>query len=470
MATARTETTTPSRDVNPNQLLYSLMIPAIIMPLSGWMFSVSLPIIRDDFSIAADLAAWIATAFTLPFMILMPVYGRISDGLGKRRLLLIGITIFAIGSLIATLSTNLTVLMLGRVIQGLGAAGLVPLSLALISEVFPAHRRGKAMGLWSTVGPVTGVIGPILAGYIVAAWGWRAAFIPAMLFALISLFVVYFMIPTSVRQMQFNFLTTFDWIGVGLLAATLTFLLFYLSSRPITGRPPLQDWRLFMLMTLSLAAFLRHENKKAHPFINLRILKNRSLVIGSLCACLRMLMLSGNISFIMPLYLADIVLLNPTRSGFFLMTMPAAMVGMVRFGGSLSDRLGSRIIAMTGFSIITAVTFTFSRLPDNSPLWLLITLLIIFGTGAGLMLAALHRAALNDMPEADLGTSSGIYSMIRFLGSASGAAFGGILLQFYLDQESVNLLAAYQHVFQWFAGFALLGVMTATFLPKTESV
>jgi MFS family permease len=152
------------------------------------------------------------------------------------------------------------------------------------------------------------------------------------------------------------------------------------------------------------------------------------------------------------------------------MTMPAAMVGMVRFGGSLSDRLGSRIIAMTGFSIITAVTFTFSRLPDNSPLWLLITLLIIFGTGAGLMLAALHRAALNDMPEADLGTSSGIYSMIRFLGSASGAAFGGILLQFYLDQESVNLLAAYQHVFQWFAGFALLGVMTATFLPKTESV
>jgi MFS family permease len=190
MATARTETTTPSRDVNPNQLLYSLMIPAIIMPLSGWMFSVSLPIIRDDFSIAADLAAWIATAFTLPFMILMPVYGRISDGLGKRRLLLIGITIFAIGSLIATLSTNLTVLMLGRVIQGLGAAGLVPLSLALISEVFPAHRRGKAMGLWSTVGPVTGVIGPILAGYIVAAWGWRAAFIPAMLFALISLVVV----------------------------------------------------------------------------------------------------------------------------------------------------------------------------------------------------------------------------------------------------------------------------------------
>jgi MFS family permease len=182
-----------------------------------------------------------------------------------------------------------------------------------------------------------------------------------------------------------------------------------------------------------------------------------------------MLMLSGNISFIMPLYLADIVLLNPTRSGFFLMTMPAAMAVFVRFGGGLSDRLGSRLIAMIGFSIITAVTFTFSRLPDNSPLWLLITLLIIFGTGAGLMLAALHRAALNDMPEADLGTSSGIYSMIRFLGSASGAAFGGILLQFYLDQDSVNLLAAYQHVFQWFAGFALLGVMTATFLPKTES-
>ena len=148
--------------------------------------------------------------------------------------------------------------------------------------------------------------------------------------------------------------------------------------------------------------------------------------------------------------------------------MPAAMAVFVRFGGTISDRLGSRLIAMTGFGIISAVMFTFSRLSSETPKWLIISLLLVFGTGAGLMLAALHRAALDDVSEADLGTSSGIYSMIRFLGTACGAAFGGILLQFYLEQDITNQLFAYQHVFQWFVGFAVLGFVTASFLPKTK--
>ena len=156
-----------TRDVDPYRLLYSLMVPAVIMPLAGWMFSVSLPIIKDEFQIPADVAAWIATVFSLPFMILMPVYGRISDSLGKRRLLLFGISIFGLGGFVAFFSVDMRMLLIGRFIQGVGASGLVPLALALISEVFPADDRGKAMGAWSTIGPLTGVVGPILAGFII---------------------------------------------------------------------------------------------------------------------------------------------------------------------------------------------------------------------------------------------------------------------------------------------------------------
>ncbi len=458
------------RDGDPNQLLYSLMITASIMPLTGWMFSVSLPIIRDNFNITVDMAAWIATAFTLSFMILMPVYGRISDSLGKRRLLLTGILIFILGSIIAILSTNLAMLLLGRVIQGLGVAGLLPLSLALITEAFPPYKRGTAMGLFSTVGPLTGIIGPILAGFIVAAWGWRAAFVPPAIFAVIGLIVVYVMIPSSTLQMKFSFLSTFDWIGVGLFSATLTFLLFYFSSRPITGVPPLQDWRLLGLTCLFLVLFVWYENIKAEPFIKLQILKNRALVVASVCASLRMIGLSGGFGFLIPLYLADVMELDPTLSGFFLMANPAAMTIVVRFGGNLSDRRGSRVIVMSGFGIVSTVMFILSQISGDAPYWMFIALFFTAGGGTGLMLAALHRAALNDIPETDLGTSSGIYSMIRFLGSACGAVFGGILLQFYLDQPGSDLLGAYQHVFLWFVGFALIGLILATFLPKTETV
>ncbi len=458
------------RDGDPNQLLYSLMVTAIIMPLTGWMFSVSLPVIRDSFNIMADTAAWIATAFTLSFMILMPVYGRISDSLGKRRLLLTGILIFILGSIVAIFSTNLAMLLLGRTIQGVGVAGLLPLSLALITEVFPPHKRGTAMGLFSTMGPVTGIIGPVLAGFIVAAWGWRAAFVPPAIFAIIGLIVVYVMIPSSSHQISFSFLSTFDWIGVGLFSAMLTFLLFYFSSRPITGVPPLQDWRLLALACLFLGLFVWYENIKAEPFINLQILKNRPLVVASACASLRMIGLSGGFGFLLPLYLADVMGLNPTLSGFFLMATPAAMTVVVRFGGNLSDRQGSRVIVMSGFGIVSTVMVILSQISGAAPYWLFIALFLLAGSGMGLMLAALHRAALNDIPEPDLGTSSGIYSMIRFLGSACGAVFAGILLQFYLDQPDADLLGAYQHVFLWFAGFALIGLILATLLPKTETV
>ncbi|MEZ4595319.1 MAG: MFS transporter, partial [Chloroflexota bacterium] len=123
-------------------------------------------------------------------------------------------------------------------------------------------------------------------------------------------------------------------------------------------------------------------------------------------------------------------------------------------------------IGMVGFGMVTAVMLIFAQLPSSAAHWLIILLLFLFGTGTGLMLSMLHQAALDEVPTADLGTASGIYSMIRFLGSACGSAFGGVLLQLYLDQSGTTHLVAYQHVFLWFAGFAVLGLLSAAFLPQ----
>ncbi len=141
---------------------------------------------------------------------LMPVYGRISDSLSRRRLLIMGICIFIAGSLLATFSTSLASLMVARVIQGVGVAGLLPLSLALITGVFPPKKRSQAMGLWSTVGPVLGVISPILAGFIVATRSWRAGFVPGIIIAVVSILAIQFMTAASTRQTQYKFLKSFD--------------------------------------------------------------------------------------------------------------------------------------------------------------------------------------------------------------------------------------------------------------------
>ena len=462
-----TQADTAARNVDPNRLLYSLMIPAIIMPLGGWMFTVSLPIIRDDFGISAELAAWIFTAFSLPFMILMPVFGRISDGLGKRRLLLFGIALFGVGNLMATLSTDLSSLMIARILQGIGGSSILPLSLALITEVFKPEQRGNAMGRYSTIGPITGVVGPVLAGFIVASFGWRISFIPPFIISIIAFVVVYKTIPSSIARIRFDFLRQFDWLGVILLAVVMTLLLFYFSSKPITGVDAFRDWRLLLGVILALLGFIWHEGQRDNPFLNLSLFRYPSLVVASTGAMLRMMALSGCLGFLMPLYLADIVGLNPTLSGFFLLLNPAAMVVVVQLAGRFSDRFGSRLIVIIGFTMLAAFMLTFTQLPMNTPRGVLVGLLLFFGLGAGIMLASLHRAALNDVAESDLGGASGVYSMIRFLGSASGAAFGGVLLQQGLDSGRSEL-AAYQFVFLCYAGFAIAGILIGALLPKSS--
>ncbi len=141
------------------RILISLLFPSMIMPLASAMSRVALPMIRDDFQIQADMTAWVAAIFTLPFMILMPVYGRLGGGVDKRRLILAGIFIFSIGTLIALFSTNLTWLMAGRAIQGVGASGFMPLGMSIITTIFQAKERGKVLGSWSSVGPATGFVG-----------------------------------------------------------------------------------------------------------------------------------------------------------------------------------------------------------------------------------------------------------------------------------------------------------------------
>ena len=122
---------------------------------------------------------------------------------------------------------------------------------------------------------------------------------------------------------------------------------------------------------------------------------------------------------------------------------------------------------MTGFSIQVIVFLLLTQLTTETPYAIVLVVITFFGVGVGLMLATLHRAALNNLNEKDIGTASGLYSMIRFLGSALGAAIGGILLKLYLDQFGSDVLSAYQATYLWFAGFALIGILIAYFLPSS---
>lgn len=441
------------------RILIGLMIPNIVMPLASSMSRVALPIIRDDFRIPADTTAWVATAFTLPFMILMPVYGRLSDGVGRRRLLLAGIVIFAVGTTITVTATDLSWLMIGRMIQGIGTAGIMPLGMALISSIFRPSERGKAMGTWSQVGPVTAVVGPLLAGFLATGWGWRGTFAPPLVIAVIAFVVVYKLVPAGLSTVRPGFIRSFDWIGVVLLATATTAFLFYLSSRPITGVPSLQDWRLLAATVIMAVAFVRWETRHKDPFVALSVFRNRIFTLASVSASARMFAMSG-VSFLIPLYLVDIHHLSASALGLMLMINPGSMSLMVRFGGMISDRWGSRWPVICGLTGQIVVAASLSRLPATVSLWPIVGLLTLHGLSVGLMLAALHSAAMQQIPEKQMGVAAGLYSMIRFAGSVVGTALAGVLLQIFLDRGFLTL-NAYQTVFLCVAGISAAGLLAA---------
>jgi MFS family permease len=457
---------TPVSPQVARRILISLMFPAILMPLVSSMSNIALPIIRDDFQIQADMTAWVATVFTLPFMILMPVYGRLSDGVGKRRLILAGVTIFSTGTAITLVAPGLAWLMVGRAIQGIGAAGMMPLGMAFISAIFSRRERGKALGTWSSVGPTVAFIGPLAAGFLVDRWGWRAAFAPALVVSIVAYVVVRRWVPAGLSNVRPRFLQTFDWTGALLLAGTLTMLLFYLASRPITGVASLRDWRLLLVTFILGSAFFWWEQRQRDPFVSFGIFRNKLFSLGSFCASMRMFTMGG-LGFLMPLYLVDVRGLSPAYIGLLAMVNPGAMSLMVRFGGAIADRWGSRWPAIIGLSVQGSTMVIFHLLPDTVSLWVVAGVLAYYGLGAGFVLAALHRAAIGHISDEQMGSAAGLYSMLRFAGAVIGTALAGVILQIFLDQ-ALPALNAYQNTFLFFAGTALVGAGLSFWLKEAK--
>ena len=464
-ATPEPDTDSVSSRRSAKHLLAGLMFPGVLMPMVSTMSRVALPVIRDEFQIRADLTAWVAAAFTLPFMILMPVYGRLSDGVDKRRLILVGITIFAVGTYITVVATDLGRLMTGRAVQGIGLAGMMPLGMALISSFFLARERGRALGTWSTVGPTAGLLGPLAAGFLVAAWGWRGAFAPPLAFSAVAFLATYLWVPAERQNRPPRFLRSFDWAGVLLLASALTTFIFFLSSRPITGVAPFTDHRLIAAAVISLALFVWRERRREHPFLWLGMLANRRFVGTSFCASMRMVVMGG-LTFLIPLYLVDVHALPPAQLGAMLMINAGAMALIVRLGGGMADRWHSRWLAVVGLGVQAIVMVLFYLLPGEASLAAVGAALALHGLGAGLMLAALHRAVMGSVPQAQMGAAAGLYSMFRFLGAAIGTALAGVVVQGHLD-AAASTVAAYQGAFLVFAAFPTLGVLAAFGLKES---
>jgi DHA2 family methylenomycin A resistance protein-like MFS transporter len=457
----------PASRATPNkrQILVALMLPQLMVVINLAMINVALPAIRDTFNAPADLMAWVVTIYSLPYVALMPLYGRLGDELGIRRMMLVGAAVFLVGTAINALSQDLPLLLLGRFVQGLGASGMVPLAIAMISRVFSVKTRGRALGQWNSVGPLAGITGTLLGGVIIDTLGWRTAFFMPLLAGFVTIYMVRRAVRAPASPMQPEALRDFDWIGVLLLSATLTALLFYITSRPITGRPSLTDWRLLLATVVLLIMFVWHERRitTTAPFIDLTILADGTFRKACIAAATRMFVMSGS-AFLIPLFLADIKALNATATGLIFMLRAVALFPTMYIGGRITDRWGSRLPIALGLSVQAASIGLLILSGTDKGLFWVVTGLIINGLGAGVALPALHHAAMSNQEGERGGAAAGLYSMIRYWGMMLGTALAGVLLQYLLDL-GIAPLTSYRFAYASTIIVGIIGVATAFTLP-----
>lgn len=434
------------------------MLPLTMRVVDISMVRVALPTIRNTFGLQADVTAWLDTAYTLPFVIFMPLYGRLGDGLGKSRLFIIGITVFITGTLITMLATDLSFLIIGRAIQGIGVAEIHPLGLALISERFSLEKRGKMLGTWSSVGAFTAMISPFIGGFLIVHLGWRTIFAPVLLAGLLALFAVWRQYSREHRDVvQADFLRTFDWGGVFLLSVATIMLVFYASSRPITGVEALRDWRLLTAAIVFLGGFVFWERRSASPFVRLDIFRDKNFNRASVGAGIRKFAMVS-LAFLIPLYLADIYAADAATIGLMMTLYAGATLTTMRFGGQLADRLGGRWPIIVGSLLQVGILVYLALLPSPVFLGMVAAGVAGHGLGLGLTLAALERTALLSIPGKQRGMAAGLFNMIQFGGAAFGIALVGVILQYGLEQYA-EAGKAYQLAFWFIAGVVCLGVI-----------
>jgi MFS family permease len=455
------------------KLLIAVSLPFVMAVLYQSMFELALPSLRILYQIPPDTTAWLVTAYVLPYLIFMPVYGLLGDRFGKRILFVAGILVFLLGTGLLHIGGGLRMILIGRILQGIGASGIHPLCIAVISDCYSSDMRGNALGRWNAIGSLASMSGPLIGGFIIDYFGWQMIQIPAYVVAGLAMAVVWTQIPRMVQSgNQSSGLAknssagkdnnsrpfTFDWPGLMLLAPGLTALLFYVSSRPITGVGAFQDWRLLAAAALLLGLFVARELRAQQPLISLAMFRFRNFTPASICSGVRMF-LFGAFAFLMPLYLREVRGLSAGSAGLLLTVHYLFLFFIMLLGGKLSDLGMGRILAVIGFIGQTVFLSSFALLQPGSPTVAVLLLLIAHGLALGSYLPALHKASMSHVPRHSSGKAAGLYSMIRYSGSLVGPALAGVLLQKGLDAGPVA--EAYKTAFLAMGAVGIVGIVFA---------
>jgi len=444
------------------RLLISLLLASFLTSFSSSSINVALPMIGRELSINSVTLSWISTSYLLATSVLLLPLGRISDILGRKKIYLLGIIIFSLGSLFTIFSKSITFLLSSRVMQGIGASMIYATNTAILTTLYP-EEKGKFLGLNVTAVYLGLSMGPVLSGVLIQNFPWKSIFFVSFILGIITFTLSITKDDEKTQKGSIDFLGTF-------IYAISTILFLYGISR-ITDKIGVT---FILLGILGIISFFYREGRVKDPVFDVKLFsKNRLFLFSNISALINYGSTSA-ISFLMSLYLQYIKNLPPQTTGIILLLQPMFQALFSPFAGRLSDRKDPGKIASVGMGIISLMLFSLSFIDNNTSIYIIIFALSILGFGFALFSSPNTNAIMSSVDKNSYGIASSTLATMRVIGQTLSMAIVTSIFSIILKGEPIHseslskFLLSTRTSFYIFTVLCIIGTFTSLIRNKSS--
>lgn len=414
--------------------------------------NIALPHMMGTFSESMSAITWVATSYSIASITLATMAGWLTTLLGRKKLYLISFAVFTLGSILAGTARSFDVMLVYRVIQGIGGGALIPVSQAVLREAFPDEEQGMAMAIFSMGVVLAPGIGAILGGYLTQQYGWPWIFYINVPVGIVGMF----MIMAFVHDPHYlkRGVRRIDFIGILLLVATMT------AAQIVLERGEQYNWlasewiRIGIAITAvsGIALLIWEIFIFEHPVVNFRLLKNVPLTLGSSIGLIFGLALFGT-TFVIPQFTQDLLGYSAYESGQILMPRAITLFLLMPVAGWLYRYVDSRLLIFVGLAIIMVSLFDLGGISLQTGFWNLVPILLLMGCGMPFMFVTMTTVALSTVPREHMTEATSIYTLSRRVGGNVGYAIVATIVERrgQLHHERLgSFISAYDPTYQWF--------------------
>ncbi|QNQ45328.1 DHA2 family efflux MFS transporter permease subunit [Staphylococcus warneri] len=422
------------KGITRGKILAAMLFGMFIAILNQTLLNVALPKINTEFNISASTGQWLMTGFMLVNGILIPISAFLFNKYSYRKLFIIGLVLFTIGSLICAISMNFPVMMSGRILQAIGAGILMPLGSNVIVTIFPPEKRGVAMGTMGIAMILAPAIGPTLSGYIVQNYDWNLMFYGMFFIGLVAIAIGFFWFRLYQR-------TTNPKADVpGIIYSTIGFgaLLYGFSEAGNKGWGSTEIVSMFIIGIIFIALFVIRELRMKAPMLNLEVLKYPTYTLTTVINMIVMMSLYGGM-ILLPIYLQNLRGFSALDSGLLMLPGALVMGALGPIAGKLLDTIGIKPLAIFGIGVMTYATWELTKLNMDTPYLSIMGIYVLRSFGMAFIMMPIMTAGMNALPARLISHGNAFVNTMRQLAGSIGTA----ILVTVMTTQTTNHVASF---------------------------